>query len=143
MTHAYYHSVSSSKKWGGLPDDYQKIHEFLDSSRRHVPDLRHRSLYHHSAGIETAVLIFGSTIRNSQGREVPVSHICEQHITEDIGFVPSLQDWMDCLKRPRWGSPKAKLLFKSFDPEGKGIQLEDLQFSFSTHNNNENSSSSC
>lgn len=116
MTHAYYHAVSSAQKYGGLPDDYLKIHVALDEGRRHVPDPRHRILYHHSAGIDAMVKRFGHTITNSQGRQVPVSHICEQHITEDCGTVPSFQDWVDCLQRPRWGSPKAKLLFDNFTP---------------------------
>jgi hypothetical protein len=122
VTHAYYHAVSSAKKWGGEPEDYIHIHEAMDESRRHVPDKRHRFLYHHSAGIEVMVKRFGPTVTNSRGRKVPTAHICEQHITEDCGFVPSLQDWLDCMAPPRWGSPKAKLLFDSFQPT---LETED------------------
>lgn len=122
--HAYYHSVSSVKKWGGEPEDYMKIHQAIDESRLHVPDLRHRALYHHSAGIEAMIKRFGPYVKIKKGRVlVPTSHICEMHITEDIGFVPSLQDWMDCIARPRWGSPKAKLLFNSFEEKAESQEF--------------------
>ncbi len=29
MAHSYHHAVSSARKWGGAPDDYQSIHDWL------------------------------------------------------------------------------------------------------------------
>jgi len=37
--------------------------------------------------------------------------IGEQHVKEDLGFIPTLQDWMELLQSKRWMSPRAKLLF--------------------------------
>jgi hypothetical protein len=118
MSNAYYHAVSSAKKYGGVPKDYLELHMAFDESRNHCCDKRHRMLYHHSAGIEAMVKRFGPTIKNSWGREVPTRDLGEQHITEDLGFVPSFQDWVDCLDAPRWGNPRTKLLFSKFEPTG-------------------------
>jgi hypothetical protein len=30
MAHSYHHAVSSARKWGGKPEDYQAIHDYLD-----------------------------------------------------------------------------------------------------------------
>jgi len=30
MAHPYHHALSSVKKWGGRPEDYQAIHDWLD-----------------------------------------------------------------------------------------------------------------
>ncbi len=51
MAHAYHHAVSSSRKFGGDPDEYLKLHEWLDASKSHMADFRHRALRHHSEGI--------------------------------------------------------------------------------------------
>jgi hypothetical protein len=34
MANCYYHSVSSVKKWGGKPEDYQPIHDWMDESKK-------------------------------------------------------------------------------------------------------------
>ena len=44
MSKPYVHAVSSAKKFGGIWEDYIDIHEFLDSSKAVMSDLRHRAL---------------------------------------------------------------------------------------------------
>ncbi|MCS6782281.1 MAG: hypothetical protein NZ482_03735 [Gloeomargarita sp. SKYG98] len=56
--------------------------------------------------------MFGPTIRISTGAEVPTRLICEQHIIEDLGWIPSLKDWFKCLQPKPWMMAKAKLLFQ-------------------------------
>ena len=46
MAHSYYHAVSSARKWGGRPDDFQPIHDWLDGSKLIIADFRHRGLRH-------------------------------------------------------------------------------------------------
>jgi len=46
MAHSYHHAVSSARKWGGAPDDYQSIHDWFDSSKVILADFRHRALRH-------------------------------------------------------------------------------------------------
>ena len=46
MAHPYHHAVSSSKKFGGAPGEYQAIHGWFDQTKAHLPDVRHRALLH-------------------------------------------------------------------------------------------------
>ena len=34
MANCYYHALSSVKKWGGVPEDYQAIHDWFDDSKK-------------------------------------------------------------------------------------------------------------
>jgi hypothetical protein len=99
----FYHAESSARKWGGKPEDYQPIHDWFDATKSHFGDFRHRALRHHSQGIFEAERIFGHTITNSEGREVPVRLIGEQHVKEDCGgFIPSIKDWFSHLVPKSW-----------------------------------------
>ncbi len=102
MAHSYHHAVSSARKWGGKPEDYQPIHDFMDGSKIILADFRHRALRHHSEGCFAAEALFGVTITNSAGRAVPVRMIAEQHIIEDLGRIPSFADWVRCIKPEPW-----------------------------------------
>ncbi len=113
MSHAFYHSVSSSKAFGGVPEDFLEIHAWFDRSRAGTSSILHRFLSHHTQGIADAVEHFGKTITISTGRQVPTSLIGEQHIREDLdGFLPTLDDYIECLACPRWASKRAKLLHR-------------------------------
>jgi phage terminase large subunit-like protein len=70
MANPYHHSVSSSKKWGGTPEDYQKIHDWFDESKMMMADFRHRALRHHAEGIFMCERIFGHTIILSNGKKI-------------------------------------------------------------------------
>lgn len=98
MAHPYHHAISSARKYGGVPEDYQAIHDWFDESKAHMADFRHRALRHHSEGIFMAEKIFGTTITNSAGRVVPVRYIGEQHVKEDLGLIPTMADWFECIK---------------------------------------------
>ena len=110
MAHPYHHSVSSARKFGGKHEDYQKIHDWFDDTKATFADFRHRALKHHSLGIFWCEKEFGVTITNSDGKEVPVRLVAEQHCREDCGYVPSVQDWLQHLKPEKWmGRPPIKL----------------------------------
>jgi hypothetical protein len=102
MAHPYHHAVSSAKKYGGLPEDYQKIHDWFDESKAFHADFRHRAMRHHAEGIFMAEKIFGTTITNSNGKKIPVRFIGEQHVQEDLGFIPSVTDWLRSIKPEAW-----------------------------------------
>jgi len=110
MSHAYYHATSSANAFGGTADDYLDIHAWFDRSRGSTSSILHRMLAHHTAGIQDAIAYFGTTITISTGRRVPVSLIGEQHIQEDLGFIPTLDDYIGMMTCPRWASKRAKLL---------------------------------
>jgi hypothetical protein len=102
MAHAYHHAVSSSRKFGGDPDEYLKYHDWLDASKSHMADFRHRALRHHSEGIFMLEALFGSTITLSTGRILPVRFIGEQHVIEDLGRIPTVADWLAKIHPEPW-----------------------------------------
>ena len=102
MAHSYHHAVSSARKWGGTPEDYQRIHDFFDGSKEIIADFRHRALRHHAEGIFMAERLFGTVITNSTGRVVPVRLIGEQHVIDDLGRIPSFADWVRAIRPEPW-----------------------------------------
>lgn len=109
MSHPFHHAVSSAKKFGGVPEDYQKIHDWFDASKEFLADFRHRALRHHAQGIFEAERVFGVTILNCDSKEVPVRLIAEQHVMEDCGRIPTLADWFRCIKPEPWMNKPVKL----------------------------------
>lgn len=105
---SYYHARVSAKKFGGTPEDYQPIHDFIDSSKSSVADVRHRAMLHSAWGIFLTEQMFGHTIQNSLGNEVPVRLIAEEHIMEDLGFIPSMEHWLKNMRIEPWMSGTRK-----------------------------------
>jgi hypothetical protein len=46
--------------------------------------------------------IFGTTITLSTGRVLPVRFVGEQHVLEDLGRIPTVQDWLLRIQPERW-----------------------------------------
>jgi len=119
MSHPYYHAKSSASKFGGVPEDYIEIHEWFDSTKAAWADTRHRAILHSSFGIYLGQQVFGETIiRKSDGKEIPFRPIGEQHVLEDLGFIPTIENWLDNLPRQKWMS-KGKPLSKLFNKTNK------------------------
>jgi hypothetical protein len=102
MAHPYHHSLSSVKQWGGTTEDYQRIHDWFDESKMIIADFRHRALRHHAEGVFMAQTIFGPTVTISTGRVIPTRWIGEQHVREDLGFIPSFADWVKTIRPEPW-----------------------------------------
>lgn len=117
MSKPWIHSVSSAKKFGGKPEDYIAVHEFLDSSKGAVSDNRHRIATHNSWFImevlprvrfpnscEMSNDFKFHTIINSDGKNISIRDIGEQHVSEDYRnkFIPTLQDYVDHLELALW-----------------------------------------
>lgn len=98
----YLHSRNSVKKWGGREEDYQPIHDFIDSSKAHVPDVRHRAILHSSFGIYITEQVFGTFITNSDGKKVQVRDIAEAHVIEDLGKIPTVEEYLRHIKVQPW-----------------------------------------
>jgi hypothetical protein len=96
-----YHAKSAAHKWGGTYLDYIDIEEFIDSSKKIIGDHRHRALYHHTEGVWLCQRIFGRVIHIGQ-KEVPVRLIAEQHIIEDLGWLPSPHDYWQNMELKTW-----------------------------------------
>jgi hypothetical protein len=133
MADAYHHAVSSSRQWGGTPEDYLDIHSWFDSTKRHFNDPRHRALRHHSEGIGLCIDIFGPTVSLSTcarcgeperhvvhqdgehefvSKEVPTRWVAERHVQEDFGRVPCVADFLRCMALEPWMARGARPLSK-------------------------------
>jgi hypothetical protein len=100
------HAENSAKKFGGKPSDYLAVHDFFDSSKAHLPDMRHRAVLHSSFGIFIAERLFGTWLANHDGVKVQVRDVGEQHVLEDLGVIPTLQDYLEGLAIEPWmGGP--------------------------------------
>jgi hypothetical protein len=108
MAHAFHHSVSSVRTFGGIVEDYLPIHEWIDGSKITYSDYRHRALRHHTFGIFECEERFGVTVTNSDGVEVPVRTIAEKHIMEDLGRIPSVQDWLQHIPGEFWMTGRSR-----------------------------------
>jgi hypothetical protein len=104
------HAMSSAKKWGGVPEDYQPIHDLLDLPKSTHADMRHRAILHNSLGPFIAERVFGVNITNSDGRLVSVRDVAELHIIEDMGQIPSVSDYLAGMPFYDWlgGRPKTR-----------------------------------
>jgi hypothetical protein len=60
------------------------------------------SLGMNAEGICLAEKLFGATLVNSDGKQVPVRYVGEQHVREDLGRIPTAQDWLLHIKPQRW-----------------------------------------
>jgi len=102
VAHPLKHAQSSAKRFGGKPEDYLPVHNWFDETKAFLADFRHRALRHHAEGIFLCEQIFGVSITNSDGKEIPVRYIGEQHVKEDLGRIPTVQDWLTQIKPERW-----------------------------------------
>ena len=102
MSHPLHHSISSQRKHGGAIEDYLPLHNWFDETKAHYPDMRHRALRHHAAGIFWAEKEFGVYIVNANGKMVPTRVLAEQHVMEDIGFIPTIKDYLDNMSVQTW-----------------------------------------
>ncbi len=109
----FIHAKNSANKFGGKPEDYQAIHDFMDSSKAVVPDMRHRAIFHSAFGCFIVEKVFGTTIVNSDGEEVSTRDIAEEHILEDLGRIPTLQDWLSEMNFQEWMmSPELRINYQ-------------------------------
>ena len=98
----YLHAKNSVKKYGGRVEDYQEIHDFFDTSKAVMCDVRHRAILHSAFGIFLLERVFGTTIVNSDGKHVSVRDLGEQHVFEDMGFIPSMEQWLKNIPVADW-----------------------------------------
>lgn len=129
----YLHAKVSVRHFGGRLEDYLEIHDFIDSSKSAMPDMRHRAVLHSAFGIFIVERVFGHTITNSAGKIVQVRDIAEQHVLDDLGRIPTLEDYLSGMPMYDWlGGPKKATRTISFegldaDPEALKSLKERLE----------------
>lgn len=94
MASPYKHSLNSVKKWGGKTEAFLPIHKFLDSTKLHLTTWQHRCILHSTFGVDICEQVFGDVIDNGEGKLIEVRYIAIQHIIEDLGFVPTIKEWL-------------------------------------------------
>jgi hypothetical protein len=98
----FIHAKNSAKKYGGEAEDYLEIHNFIDSSKVALGDVRHRALLHNTFGIFMVEKLFGPIIVNSAGKKVSTRDIAEDHVVEDMGFIPTIENWLEHIPLQDW-----------------------------------------
>jgi len=106
----YLHAKNSVKKHGGKLEDYMEIHNFIDSSKAAVPDVRHRAFLHNAFGCFLVEQMFGAVMVNSDGKNFSPRDIAEEHIIDDLGFIPTAERWIKNMPIEIWmgGSRRGK-----------------------------------
>ena len=125
------HARLSAKKYGGKPEDYLKVHDWFDSTKAALPDVRHRMILHNSFGCFLAEQLFGHLLTNSDNKTVSVRDIAEDHVIEDIGFIPTIERCLAGLPMQPWMSGGVKKYTEDSkpqdatpdDPVAKPVQL--------------------
>ena len=59
-------------------------------------------MLHSAFGIFLLEKQFGVTITNSEGRKISVRELGEEHVIEDLGFIPTLERWLQHLPFEEW-----------------------------------------
>jgi len=105
MSKPIYHAISAAKKWGGKPEDYIDIHNFMDSSKGALPDNRHRALTHNSWFISVVIeKVFGVSFVNSEGKVISTRDVAELHVLQDYNmkYIPTAQDFLQNMAWQEW-----------------------------------------
>lgn len=102
MSKPIFHARNSARKFGGKPEDYLFIHDQMDEPKSHHASVRFRSIFHSSYGIFLIEKILGHEFTNSAGKVVAVRSVAEQHVLEDLGWIPSLDDYLKEMGEPAW-----------------------------------------
>ncbi len=103
MAHPYHHSLSSMRKWGGEVSDYLPLHTWFDLMSKAIAGISGTA----RCGITPRVFfmletVFGPTLTLSSGKVIPTRWVGEQHVQEDLGFIPSFADWMRAIRPLPW-----------------------------------------
>lgn len=120
----FLHSNIHAKKYGGVPSDYADIDDFIDSSKQAIADVRHRTILHSAFGCFIVEQVFGRTRKNSDGKEYSPRDIAEDHILQDLGFIPTVESYLKNMIIQPWmsGTEKKNATHNS---NRKFIKLED------------------
>lgn len=102
MSKAMVHARNSVRRYGGKPEDYIKLHELMDETKKAHSTVAHRAVFHSSYGVWLIEMILGRELVNSDGKTVSVRQIAEEHVIEDLGYIPSLDEWLQNMELKPW-----------------------------------------
>lgn len=98
----FIHARNSAKRYGGVPEDYLFIHNWMDSTKAATAKYYHRAILHNSFGIFLAEQLFGVTMVNSDNKTVSIRDLAEDHVKEDCaGRIPTIDEWFQDTGEPK------------------------------------------
>ncbi len=112
MSDCTLHAKSSALRFGGEPEDYIALHLWFDEPKGHIGNWSQRALRHHTLGITEAIERFSPWLTLSTGKRVSTRLVAEQHLMEDLGWLPTVQDWLQHLDVQPWMASAARKLSK-------------------------------
>lgn len=89
--------AESVRHFGGDPEDYRELHEFLDSITGEIEGAW--GITHSTFGLGLAEQWFGYVIGP---RDVPTRTVAEKHILAEYLAIPSVQDWLSAVPIQPW-----------------------------------------
>jgi hypothetical protein len=95
-------TLRSVAKWGGVAEDYLRVHELLDECLDIDCPQRRLLARHHSEGIFLAETICGTLVMNSHNKPIPTRIIAEMHIAQEFDYIPLVSNIMKTIKPKSW-----------------------------------------
>jgi len=69
--------------------------------------------------------IFGPTLTLSTGRVIPTRYVGEQHVQQDLGFIPSFADWMRAIRPLPWMGRAGRLEDRPTPEQNTALQADN------------------
>jgi hypothetical protein len=102
MAKALIHARASVRRYGGIEEDYLPLHELMDETKKTHATVAHRAVFHSSYGVWLVEMILGRELLNSDGKKISTRQLAEEHVIEDLGFIPSLDQWLSNVELQPW-----------------------------------------
>jgi len=122
------HAQLSVNRYGGVVEDYIKIHKIMDSSKLYFASWQHRLFSHNLWFVNVLTELMDDTIINSDGKSVLVRDILIDHLKEDLdGFTPDLKDWLRQIRFTpigKWVNNPQKHLLNQINNQDNGSDNE-------------------
>lgn len=99
----------------------------MDSTKASLPDIRHRAILHSSFGCFIVEKVFGTVLTNSDGKEISVRDIAEDHVKEDLGTIPTIEKWLSKLPIEPWMAGGVKRFEKFSQPHNPNIDIDPTE----------------
>lgn len=102
------HAQIAARRYGGDAAHWLPYHDWWDRSKAAFPSMQHRMFLHSELGIHWFVEKHGETIA-VPGCAARTRSIAEDHMAEDVGFVPTVETWLQTLPAVPKGRPARPL----------------------------------
>ena len=70
--------------------------------------------------------VFGEIITNAEGKQISIYDIGIQHVTEDVGFVPTVDDWFEHFNEEEWQNFRKKRVEERFTKNKPGEKIPQV-----------------